>query len=149
MKKLFILLTGLFFLTGCPNEQEVEEMSNDLMQKKTQAQDVINASDYSLEGLLSAQEYFFDFGERVHLMKEDEKARASIKAAIKKKGMKNFCKDYVVTASSWRYLEDYCASSDIYKCSLDIKEYESTQAKFLELIGSEYTKQFNKEQECN
>ncbi len=74
MKNFIILCAGLLFLTGCPSEQEVKETTEGLLEKKTIASNSINSNDFSLEGLLKTHDYFFDFGEKVHLMKEDEKS---------------------------------------------------------------------------
>lgn len=149
MKKLFLLLAIPLFLTGCPNEQEVQEMTDDMIAMKTQANKVINEGDFSLDGLLSAQDYFFTFGEKVHLMQADEKALENIKAFIKKKGIKQFCSDFILPVRTWQTLEDYCSSGDVYLCSLDIHEYQNTQSKLLQLIGSKNEKLFKNETECN
>lgn len=149
MKKLFLLLAIPLFLTGCPNEQEVQEMTDDMIATKKQADKVINEGDFSLDGLLSAQDYFFTFGEKVHLMQSDGKALENIKSFIKNKGIKQFCSDFILPVRVWQTLEDYCNSGDPYLCSLDIREYQNTQDKLLQLIGSSNSKLFKNEAECN
>jgi len=149
VKKLFILLPALFFLTACPSEQEVNEMVDGMADKRNQAITVISSSDFSLEGLLKAQDYFFDLSEKVHLMKEDKKALESIKYMIKNDGIKKFCEEFIVPIRYWQNLETYCSSSSPYKCSPDIQNYQSTQAKFLELIGGDLNQKFKNESSCN
>lgn len=149
MKKLFILLPALFFLTACPSEQEVKEMVGGMADKRNQAIAVISSSDFSLEGLLKTQDYFFDLSEKVHLMKEDKKALESIKYMIKNDGIKKFCEEFIVPIRYWQNLEAFCSSSSPYKCSPDIQNYQSTQAKFLELIGGDLNQKFKNESSCN
>lgn len=149
MKNVILILPMLFFLTACPNQKEVKEMIDGIAEKRNQTIQVISANDYSLEGLLKAQDYFFDIGEKVHLMKEDQKALESIKSLIERKGMKKFCEEFIVPMRYWRGLESFCSSSVPYKCSPDIQNYQAVQNKFLELIGNDMAKQFNNEQVCN
>lgn len=149
MKNFIILITGLLFLTGCPSEQEVKETTEGLLEKKTIASSTINSNDFSLEGLLKTQDYFFDFGEKVHLMKEDEKVRDAIRQMIKKNGSKAFCSDFLMPISTWQVLDDFCQSSNGYKCSLEIQEYPTIQNKFFELIGDKLAQTLKKDSECN
>jgi len=150
MKKLIILIPALFFLTACPSEQEVKEMVDGMAEKRNQAIAVISSSDYSLEGLLKAQDYFFEISEKVHLMKEDKKALDNIKYMIKNDGIKKFCEEFIVPIRYWQNLEAFCSPANSpYKCSPDIKNYQATQTKFLELIGGDLNQKFNNEQACN
>lgn len=148
MKKLIIAGLSVFLLTACPSEKDVKEMTETLFEKKTLAANAINAADFSLEGLLKTHDYFFDFSEKVHLMKEDPKANDSIKSLIKKKGMNAFCRDFVISARIWKQLDNFCSQGNAYKCSLDIKSYPATQKVFLGLIGADLEKQFKTEKEC-
>lgn len=138
----------MVFLSGCPNEKEVKEMVDDITDKRQQAANVITSQDFNLEGLLKAQDYFFDFSEKVHLMKEDPKSLESIKSLIQKNGMKNFCGKFIVSVQLWQTLERYCSSSSVYKCSPDIRAYQETQNKFLDLIGSDLSRRFQQEPDC-
>jgi len=149
MKKIIIFCVGLLVLTGCPSEKEVKETTDDLLKKKTIAANSINSNDFSLEGLLKAQDYFFDFGEKVHLMKEEEKARDAIKQLIKKNGAKTFCNNFLMPIHTWQILDNFCQSVDGYKCSLDIKEYPAIQKKFYEIIGDKLAQSLKKESTCN
>lgn len=149
MKNFIILCAGLLFLTGCPSEQEVKETTEGLLEKKTIASNSINSNDFSLEGLLKTHDYFFDFGEKVHLMKEDEKVRDAIKQMIKNNGAKTFCNDFLMPVHTWQVLDNFCQSANGYKCSLDIKEYPAIQSKFYEIIGDKLAQSLKKETECN
>lgn len=144
----FIFPLIMVLLTGCPNEKEIKEIINESTDKRQQAVSVIKSQDFSLEGLLKAQEYFFDFSEKVHLMKEDPKSLESIKTLIQKNGLKGFCEKFIVSVQLWQNLENYCSSSIPYKCSPDIQSYQDTVEKFLALIGKELEGQFQKESAC-
>lgn len=148
MRKIFLMIFSIFILTACPSEKDVKEMSDSLFEKKTLAVNAISARDFSLDGLLKVHDYFFDFSEKVHLMKEDPKAKDNIKSMIKKKSMNSFCHDFVVSQRIWKQIDDYCKQADIYQCSLEIKNYADTQKVFLGLLGPEMEKQFKTEKEC-
>jgi len=149
VKKLIISSALLFLLTGCPNEKEVKEMIDDISVKRNQTITVISSQDFSLDGLLKAQDYFFDFTEKVHLMNEDSKSLNSIKSLINNYGMKNFCEKFVVSVQLWTNLENYCKSTSPYRCSPDIHTYNETQNKFLGLIGNDLKSKFKREPACN
>ncbi len=149
MKQFLKLVTVLLFLTGCPSEKEVKEKTEGLLVKKTIAFSAITSNDFSLEGLLKTQDYFFDFSEKVHLMKEDEKVRDAIRQMIKKNGSKAFCSDFFMPIRTWQILDNFCQSSNGYKCSLEIKEYPAIQNKFYELIGDKLAQTLKNDSECN
>lgn len=149
MKKLFIALSAIFFLTACPKEKEVKEMEDEITQKKADAVKAIQGRDYSLDGLLKAQDYFFNFSEKVHLMIVEPEGAKNVQKLISKRGMKNFCSTFVMPVPTWRTLEDYCAAGQPYKCSPEIKEYENTLNKFKELIGTKLAQAFSNESTCN
>lgn len=149
MKKLITAIVCLGFLTGCPNKEEVKDMMESLTAKRTEAIKLLSAQDYSLEGLLKTQEYFFDFSERVHLMKVDEDALKNIQRLIKNTGAKAFCEAFVVPTSYWTPLEDYCAKGTFYKCSPEIKEYKNSLQLLKELAGPENSATLNQESVCN
>lgn len=135
MKKIFLPLVMIFLISGCLNEREVKEITEDLSQKKREAVAIIIARDLSTENLLKAQEYFFSFGEKVHLLKEDPKALERVKSLIKNKKMKEFCDRVVMPLRTWNLLEDFCKSAQPYRCSPDIKAYKDSLDRFLELVG--------------
>lgn len=151
-KKLLSTLFGIlfgFFLSGCPSEKEIKEITNETTERKVSALIIINNNDYNLDGLLKVQDYFFDFTEKVHLIKEDDRALEKIKKMIQKDGVKTFCEKFIIPVRIWTNLENHCHSSEPYKCSLDIKTYPNTQNTFLELIGDALSSQFQKESSCN
>lgn len=149
MRKLIYTLAALTFLTGCPKKEEIQAMQNDLTAKKTEAIKVIQARNWSLEGLLKAQEYFFTFSEKIHLMIVEPEGAEDIKKLIKKKGMGNFCSTFVLPVRIWQDLESYCSDGQFYKCSPEIREYGNTINKFKELMGPSLAQSFSNEATCN
>ena len=146
MKKIILSLTAMFVLTACPSEEEVMDMTEGLSSKKSEAVKVIDSNDWKTESLLTAQNYFFDFSEKVILMKEESKAKENIKLLIKEKGVAKFCSDFIVPIGTWQKLESYCKNGESYKCSPEMKEYQNTLNQFLELANIK--NQFNKESAC-
>lgn len=149
MKNLVLSLICLLMLTGCPNEKEIKETTEGLLQKKTEAMKVISSRDFSLEGLLSAQDYFFDLSEKVHLMKEDEKVKNGIKKMIKSNGSSSFCTDFILPIRVWQELNNHCQSAGINKCSIDMMEYQAVLVKFYDLIGNDLANSVKNNENCN
>lgn len=149
MKKIICVAGALLLLTACPKKEEVQVMINDFTEKKAGAKKTIESRDYSLEGLLAAQDYFFNFSEKVHLMMVEAEALKDIQRLITKKGMNNFCTAFILPVRTWKNLEDNCSDGPFYKCSPEIKEYSNTVAKFKELIGPEMARSFENESTCN
>ena len=148
MRKVIGLALAMMALTGCPNENEVQDMQDGIAEKKAEAVRVIQARDYSLEGLLKTQDYFFYFSEKVHLMLVEPDTAKNIQRLIEKDGIKDFCSAFVVPLPAWRQLESYCSNGSFYKCSPEIKEYENTLNKFKELIGTDNARLFENENTC-
>ena len=146
--KIILILVGLTVLTGCPSEEEVKKIENTILDKKVTALKFLDAKDYSLEGLLKIQDYFFDFSEKVHLMKVEPETQKNIRRLIKSKGVKEFCKNFVIPIKSWESLEQYCSDGSFYKCSPEIKEYKNTSEQFKKLIGTELAKSIDSEPSC-
>lgn len=134
-------LAGLVLLTACPEQEEVQAMLADMAQKKAQAATVIRTKNYSTDGLLTAQAYFFDFSERVHLMKTDENARNGIRSLIEQTGASQFCATYVLSPRSWKSLQSYCGRESQFRCSPDMIEYQTAFNGFLKLVGPELAQQ--------
>ena len=149
MKRLILSVLFLGFLTGCPSQEEVKNMQQGISERKEVAIKFLDAKDYSLEGLLKVQDYFFDFSEKVHLIKVEADAQKNVQKMIKKKGgAKAFCKDFILPVKYWEPLEAYCSNGTFYKCSPEIKEYKNTLAKLKELIGTASAKALNNESSC-
>src|SRR4030067_3701928 len=108
MKNIFILLVAATALTGCPKESDVKDMVEGLQEKKSKAEELILSNSYSTENLLIMQEYFFDFSEKVHLLKAEEKASESVKKMVKKLGQKKFCQDFFISKDAWAMINQYC-----------------------------------------
>lgn len=150
MKKIMLSILLLGFLTGCPSQEEVKNMQEGISEKKETAIKFLNAKDYSLEGLLKIQEYFFDFSEKIHLVKVEDEAQKNVQKLIKKKGgPAEFCKNFVLPLRYWEPLEAYCSSGPFYKCSPEIKEYKNTLTKLKELAGKDLAQLLNSEPSCN
>lgn len=146
--KLVLTALCLIFLSGCPNEEEVKKIEDSILDKKVVAVKFLDSKDYSLDGLLKIQDYFFDFSEKVHLMKVEPETQKNIQRLIKKKGAKEFCKNFVIPIKSWEPLEQYCSDSSFYKCSPEIKEYKNTFEQFKKLIGTDLAKSIDSEVSC-
>lgn len=147
MKKLILALPLMLFLTACPQKEEVAEMTKTMAQQKAQAVEVIQAQNFSVEGLLKAQEYFFGFSEKVHLMVVDQDGKKGIQALIKKTGVAEFCKAYLVSMATWDRLDTFCKKGAFYKCSPEMKSYAEILKKFKELSG-EHQSKFDIEVAC-
>lgn len=149
MKKFLFLVPMLLLLTGCLSEEEIRSATEDLKAKRAETIKVIEAKDYSLNGLLKTHDYFFAFAEKVDLMLEEEKAKKAIQALVKELGVKGFCESFIVPNSTWRILENHCSGGSFYKCSPEIKEYKSILAKFKEIAGPELNLKFQAEVSCD
>lgn len=136
MKKIFIILIIPILFTGCLKEAEIKNEISIFTTKREAAFKVLSNQDYSLEGLLTAQDYFFVFAERVHLMKADPQGLAGIQKMLSKQGVASFCGTYVLPLSLWEKLEAFCTNGPFYKCSPEIKEYRNTLTKMKELLAS-------------
>jgi len=124
-------------------------MTESLSERKKIAIQFMEAKDYSLEGLLKIQEYFFDFSEKVHLIKVEPEAQKNIQQMIKKQGVKAFCETFVLPTRYWEPLQSYCSAGSFYKCSPEIKEYKNTLALLKDFAGSNYKSALEKEATCN
>lgn len=142
-------LAGLFLLTACPSQEELQTMLNDMAQKKSQATTVIRTKNFSVDGLLSAQAYFFDFAERVHLMKADENARTGVQTLIQRAGAAQFCAAYVVSPSSWKTLQSYCGSESDLRCSPEMIEYRNVYSQFMRYVGPDLAHELKSQSACN
>lgn len=149
MRKFIFLIPIVLLFTGCLDQKEVQDTMDDLKVKKTAAINSIETRNFSLEGLLSIHDYFFSFGEKVHLMKAEEKAAKMIDSFIKDFGVKGFCEAFIMPTSIWKKLEEHCSNNSFYKCSPEIKDYAFILDKFKAIIGSENQKRIQSERLCN
>lgn len=150
MKKLILPLLFLGFLTACPSKEEVQQMQDGVSNQKQIAISFLEAKDYSLEGLLKIQNYFFDFSEKVHLIIVEPEARKNMQRMIKKKGgAAEFCTSFILPMIYWESLEAYCSSGAFYKCSPEIREYKNTLEKLKLIIKDETDKDLNSVSQCN
>ena len=149
MKSLFLVIGLMFLLTACPREQEVRNMMESLKQDKASAVAVIERRSFILDDMLTVQDYFFHFGERVHLLKEDPESLANIKKYIKKSGVTNFCNDFVIARNDWKKLQIYCEGGEYNRCSADINTYASSFQQMLKSLGPELATEINNTPSCN
>src|SRR4030067_974985 len=108
MKQILILFVAAVALTGCPKEGEVKDMVEDLQEKKSKVEELVLTNNFSTENLLIMQEYFFDFSEKVHLLKAEEKASKSVAKMVKKSGVKRFCQDFFISKYTWEKINKFC-----------------------------------------
>lgn len=148
MKKFILIASFSFLLTACPNKEEVKEMTEDLKSKRNETARIINERDFSLDGLLKAQDYFFNFSEKVHLMLSDVESKKEIQAMVKKAGAKATCQNFIVSKNLWHKLENFCSEGDFYKCSPEIKNYSITLDQFISLLNSELSAAIRRESDC-
>lgn len=149
MKKLILSAMSIAILTACPSKEEVRKMQDSIALKKQTAIQLLEKKDYSLEGLLKIQEYFFDFSEKTHLIKVEAEAQKELQKLIKKKGgAKEFCESYVLPLKYWQPLEAYCSNGFFYKCSPEINEYKNILSKLKEFLGAETKKLLESEATC-
>lgn len=148
MRELILLSLAALVLTGCDEEKRQQSFVGGLKERKAKAEEVIQAGVYSTDKLLLAQEYFFDFAEKVHSMKDDQDLAESVKTLIKKVGAKDFCANFLMRKSTWKKLNDYCSSGSVYMCSFEIKEFEGIGEKFKELMGDELARTIANEGSC-
>ncbi len=138
----------MVILSGCPSQKEVQEIVTDISAKKANTMQVISTSDYSLDGLLKAQDYFFNFGEKISMVVGDPEGLKNLQRMVKKDGISKFCQNFVVPKRFWDSLEMFCKGGRMYRCSPDIKEYPNTLNKMLELLGPEVKAAFDQDQQC-
>ena len=149
MRNFSFILIFSFLIVGCLKEAEVKNEITIFTAKKEAALKVLSNQDYSLEGLLTAQDYFFVFAERVHLMKADPQGLSAIKKMLKKQGVANFCETYTLPLSMWKKLEAFCTNGPFYKCSPEIKEYANTLAQMKTLLASDSKNKIDFVNSCN
>jgi hypothetical protein len=135
MKILLLSIVSVFFLTGCPEQEEINNMLEGLAEKKSVAQQNLQKKDYSLPSLLSMQDYFFDFSEKVHLLKTEPDAQKSLNYLIKQNGLQSVCGSFVLPLSQWQVLNKYCTTGSYYRCSPEIRDYKSTLELFKTFVG--------------
>jgi hypothetical protein len=114
----------------------MKQMMDDLKSKRIQAKEKIQSRNFSTENLLLIQDYFFEFSERVHLLKVDPKSAEWIEKVIKKQGIKSFCLNLILTMENWYTLNNYCTDGGAYRCSYEMKDYPKVVEKFYSLLSS-------------
>ena len=148
MKNIFILITAAFVLTGCPKESEVKEMVDGLQEKKIKSEELIASNKFSTENLLLIQDYFFDFSEKVHLLKAEEKAAAGVAKMVKKSGVSQFCRNFFISKDAWQKLNQFCNQGDYYACSSEMKEFQFVVDQFKKVLGPNFESSANNIKEC-
>ncbi|NUM58654.1 MAG: hypothetical protein HUU56_08490 [Bdellovibrionaceae bacterium] len=141
MKKILLIAFVLNFTLGCLDENETKtqvayELTG-LAEKKTIAEDLINKKDFSLEALLSMQEYFFDITEKIYLLKMTPEAEKNLLALVQKEGFKSFCSSYILPTAHWQNLNRICTTGNYYLCSPEMQNYLSTMSVLNTMLGSD------------
>lgn len=149
MRKLILLGLAALVLTGCDEEKRQLNFIGGLKERKAKAEEVIQAGSYSTDKLLLAQDYFFDFAEKVHMMKDDASTADSVKALVQKMGAKQFCADFLLAKASWKRLNDSCSRGSVYTCSFEIREFEKITEQFKVILGEEVKGSIEREPFCD
>lgn len=134
MRSLYILAIALL-LAACKEETRQESFTLGLKEKKAKAEALIRSKEFSTENLLTIQEYFFEFSQRVHLLKDDSETKEGIKTLLNKSGAKDFCNNFVLKESLWKSLDEYCNSGEFYLCSFEIASFQKITGQFKFLLG--------------
>lgn len=149
MKKLILLFSSLFLLVACPKEEEVIDAMELIAVRKELAEILIKNGDFSTRTLLDVQDYFFNIEEKIFLLEEDPKAAENIRRYVKKVGIDQFCKDFVLPLRAWRILQTHCKKGSVYRCSADIDRYEINFKRLQSALGDDYSSQMRKSPNCN
>lgn len=148
MKKIFILLASVIALTGCPKENEVKDMIEGLKEKKVKTEELIASQNFTTENLLLIQEYFFDFSEKVHLLRAEGKASESVAKMVKKSGVQSFCQDFFIAKNTWEKLNEFCDQGEYYACSAEMKEFPFVVEQFKKVLGTNFESSSSNIKEC-
>lgn len=149
MMRFLLAVAMLGLLTACPSEGELESLMADLSQKKAQAAETIRKRDFSIDGLLAAQDYFFDFAERTALLRGNDDAVSNTRSFIESTGVSEFCARFVIPIRSWKILQADCSKTQPYRCSPDMNDYQTAYNAFLRAMGPEITRRFHADPRCN
>jgi hypothetical protein len=141
MKNILLIVFVLNFTLGCLDESETKtQMAYELTglaEKKSRAEELINKKDFSLEALLSMQEYFFDITEKIYLLKMTPEAEKPLQILVQREGIKSFCGSYILPSQHWQNLNRICIAGSYYLCSPEIKNYLSTMSVLNKMLGSD------------
>ena len=148
MTKFIFLFIATLLLAGCLKNNEVKEMVNDLKDQKKMAQDLIVANKFTTDDRLLIHEYFFNFAEKVHLMKADVEAAKEVQKIVAKAKIENFCDDFVLAKEHWAKLNEYCQQDDFYACTDEMKEFPMIMQVFKKLMGEKLEAAANKTKSC-
>lgn len=147
--KSFILLICSLILVGCGGkEKDAKLVLEGVKEKKSIASEVIRKQDFSTENLLLAQEYFFDFSEKLHLLSVDTDSLKGLKSLMDKMGANSFCTTFILSSEDWNTLDRYCNSGSSYRCSYEMRDYKKLLEKFSVLIGTDYKAKLATERDC-
>lgn len=148
MKNIFILVIAAITLTGCPKESEVRDMVDGLQEKNAKAEALIASQNFTTENLLLIHEYFFDFAEKVHLLRSEDKASERVAKMAKKSGTNKFCQDFFISKATWEKLNQFCDQGDYYACSSEIKEFPFIAEQFKKVLGASFEASTVNVKEC-
>lgn len=148
MKKL-ILLPFFLLLAACPKQEEVTSMMEELAVQKTLAVLLIDAKRTSTNSLLDIQDYFFKLDERIFLVEQDAEAAKNVRGYINRIGANQFCADFVMPLRTWKVLQAYCKKGQMYRCSVEIDQYETNYKRLLRVLGDDLGSQMRQSPNCN
>lgn len=148
MKNFILLSLAVLALTGCPKEKEIKEMVNELKEQRIEAQSLIESNKFSTTELLNIHEYFFNFAEKVHMIKVDSDAVKDIQKMVGKVGVEKFCSDFVIPKELWSKVNEHCKDGDFYSCTDEMKEFPMVIEVFKKSLGEKLESNMNATKSC-
>lgn len=139
-----------FFLisSGCQAPGELKLGWESLESKRVIAAQVIETRDFSVSGLLKAQEYFFGFAEQANLAQSEPGLALNLPTSADPAGVRDFCGKFILSRHLWQALESECARGSRYRCSPDIQAYPELLKELLARASSEFRALFRSEPLC-
>ena len=135
MKYLIGLTCCLAVLASC-KAKEAQLMAEELKTSRAAAEKAIRSGDFSTDNLLIAQEYFFSFGEKTHLLRADPQSLKGVRRVLERSASQ-FCADFLLSKALWTKLDEYCRGGDSYRCSGEMQEFPKLVGEFKAALGSD------------
>lgn len=147
MKRIILLLLPLLILSAC-DEEDLRVSAEQLKQNRGIAAQVIASRDFSTQGLLDAHEYFFDFYEKVEMMKSDGVWLKGFQSYAKSSGIASLCRDFLLERGLWNNLDKFCRTGGVYRCSIEMMNFPQLVKDFKLLLGKDFEAQVAAEPAC-
>lgn len=141
-----ILLSVFAFLVSCKKE-EIKLMADDMIAKRAAVEQVVQSGNYSVDNLLLAQAYFFNFAEKIHVIKADPEILNGVEDLIGKMPAQ-FCANFLLSRQFWSALDQNCRRGEIYICSVEMRDFPAIIQKFKGMLGSNLQSVLDTEPAC-